>query len=130
MECLRETERQKPHAGPAVHDDLVNRDFTADRVDELWLTDIPEHKTGEGKLYLCAIKDVCSNRIVGYSIDSRMRARLAVDALDMAVKHRGYTRGVVVQSDMRNSISYRAVRSCVEASRAARLDGPCWRVWR
>ena len=41
---------------------------------ELWLTDITEHPTAEGKLYLCAIKDVCSNRIVGYSIDSRMTA--------------------------------------------------------
>ena len=45
----------------------------------LWLTDITEHWTGEGKLYLCAVKDVYSNRIVGYSIDSRMKARLAVD---------------------------------------------------
>ena len=40
----------------------------------LWLTDITEHPTGEGKLYLCAIKDVYSSRIVGYSIDSRMKA--------------------------------------------------------
>ncbi|MFD4443716.1 DDE-type integrase/transposase/recombinase [Nocardia sp. NPDC058519] len=47
----------------------------------LWLTDITEHHTGEGKLYLCAIKDVLSNRIVGYSIDSRMKTRLAVHAL-------------------------------------------------
>ena len=51
----------------------------------MWLTDITEHPTGEGKLYLCAIKDVCSNRIVGYSIDSRMKARLAVTALRNAV---------------------------------------------
>ena len=37
---------------------------------QLWLTDITEHPTGEGKLYLCAIKDACSSRIVGYSMDS------------------------------------------------------------
>ena len=49
---------------------------------ELWLADITEHWTGEGKLYLCAIKDVYSNRIVGYSIDSRMKSRLAVAALE------------------------------------------------
>ena len=42
--------------GPPVHDDLVNRQLTADRPDELWLTDITEHPTAEGKLYLCAIK--------------------------------------------------------------------------
>lgn len=51
-------------AGPPVHDDLVGRDFTASAPNELWLTDITEHRTDEGKLYLCAIKDVYSNRIV------------------------------------------------------------------
>jgi putative transposase len=71
--------------GPPVHDDLVKRDFTADDVNELWLTDITEHWTDEGKLYLCAIKDVFSGRIVGYSISDRMKARLAVNALDNAV---------------------------------------------
>ena len=57
----------------------------------MWLTDITEHWTGEGKLYLCAIKDVWSNRIVGYSIDSRMKSRLAVAALDNAVARRAST---------------------------------------
>ncbi|MEU4819926.1 IS3 family transposase [Micromonospora aurantiaca] len=58
-------------AGPPVHDDLVQRRFTADAPNRLWLTDITEHPTAEGKLYLCAIKDVYSGRIVGYSIDTR-----------------------------------------------------------
>src|SRR3954449_3133682 len=74
--------------GPPVHDDLVRRDFTAQGPNQLWLTDITEHWTGEGKLYLCAIKDVYSNRIVGYSIDSRMKSRLAVAALESAVARR------------------------------------------
>jgi transposase InsO family protein len=60
-------------AGPPVHD-LVGRNFTATCPNRLWLTDITEHPTGEGRLYLCAVKDVYSGRIVGYSIDSRMRA--------------------------------------------------------
>ena len=85
--------------GPAVHDDLVQRDFTADDVNELWLTDITEHWTDEGKLYLCAIKDVFSGRIVGYSIDSRMKARLAVNALDNAASRRGDVAGCIVHSD-------------------------------
>ena len=51
--------------GPPVHDDLVERDFTAEAPNQLWLADITEHPTREGKLYLCAIKDVFSNRIVG-----------------------------------------------------------------
>ena len=72
-------------AGPPVHDDLVDREFTAPATNQVWLTDITEHPTGEGKLYLCAIKDVCSNRIVGYSIDDRMTAPLAVSALRNAI---------------------------------------------
>jgi putative transposase len=68
--------------GPPVHDDLVQRDFTATAINTLWLTDISEHPTAEGKPYLCAIKDVFSNRIVGYSMDAHMPAAPAVDALN------------------------------------------------
>jgi transposase InsO family protein len=79
---------KKRTPGTAAFDDLVQRDFTADAPNELWLVDITEHWTGEGKLYLCAIKDCFSNKIVGYSIDSRMKARLAVAALSNAVARR------------------------------------------
>ncbi|WP_240762498.1 IS3 family transposase [Micromonospora sp. HM134] len=58
-----------------------------------------EHRTGEGKLYLCAIKDVWSHRIVGYSIDSRMKSRLAVNALHNAVARRGDVIGCVLHTD-------------------------------
>lgn len=85
--------------GPPVHDDLVERNFTADAPDQLWLTDITEHWTAEGKLYLCAIKDVCSNRIVGYSIDSRMKSSLAVAALENAVRRRDDVAGTICHSD-------------------------------
>ncbi|MEZ0341061.1 IS3 family transposase [Mycobacterium sp. pV006] len=85
--------------GPAVHDDLVGRDFTAGAPNQLWLSDITEHSTGEGKLYLCAIKDVFSNRIVGYSIDSRMKSRLATRALHSAVARRGDVAGCILHSD-------------------------------
>ncbi|MGX1249555.1 putative transposase [Streptomyces ambofaciens] len=86
-------------AGPPVHDDLVRRDFTAAGPNRLWLTDITEHATGEGKLYLCAVKDVYSDRIVGYSIDARMKSSLAVRALESAVARRGQVAGCTVHSD-------------------------------
>jgi transposase InsO family protein len=91
--------RNGKKSGPPVHDDLVERNFTADRQDQLWLTDITEHWTGEGKLYLCAIKDVWSNRIVGYSIDSRMKSSLAVAALENAVRRRDDVSGTICHSD-------------------------------
>jgi putative transposase len=86
-------------AGPPVHDDLVGRQFTAEGPDRTWLTDITEHPTSEGKLYLCAIKDVWSNRIVGYSMGSRMTASLAVSALRNAIALRSPAGTVVVHSD-------------------------------
>ena len=86
-------------AGPPVHDDLVERDFTAHEPNQMWLSDITEHHTGEGKLYVCAIKDAFSNRIVGYSIDSRMKSRLATTALSSAVARRGEVAGCIVHTD-------------------------------
>ncbi|RZU12463.1 transposase InsO family protein [Kribbella rubisoli] len=85
--------------GPPVHDDLVRRDLTAQNPNQLWLADITEHRTGEGNLYLCAVKDVYSNRIVGYSIDSRMKSRLAVAALNNAVARRDEVTGCVLHTD-------------------------------
>jgi transposase InsO family protein len=91
---------KKSTPGAPAHDDLVKRDFTARGPDELWLTDITEHWTREGKLYLCAIKDVWSNRIIGYSIDSRMKARLVVNAIDNAAARRdGDVAGCILHSD-------------------------------
>jgi putative transposase len=99
--------------GPPVHDDLVERRFTAERPNQLWLTDITEHPTAEGKLYLCAVKDACSNRIVGYSIDARMTADLAVRALRNAIALRGPV-DTVVHSDrgsqFRSHVYIRALR--------------------
>ena len=85
--------------GPPVHDDHVNRLFHAERLDQLWLTDISEHPTAEGKLYLCAVKDVCSRRIVGYAIGPRMTSQLADAALRTAIARRSPTGTVVVHSD-------------------------------
>jgi hypothetical protein len=53
---LKRHKASKP--GTPAHDDLVRRDFTADAPNELWLTDITEHRTDEGKVYRCAVKDV------------------------------------------------------------------------
>jgi transposase InsO family protein len=85
--------------GPPVHDDLVERVFAADVPNQLWLADITEHSTKEGKLYICAIKDVFSNRIVGYCMDSRMKSRLATTALSNAVARRGEVAGCILHTD-------------------------------
>jgi transposase InsO family protein len=93
--------------GPAPHDDLlavvdehgvVRHEFLADAPNKVWLWDISEHPTREGKLYICAIKDVWSNKIVGYSIDSRMKSSLARAAMRNAIALRSPA-GTVCHSD-------------------------------
>jgi putative transposase len=111
-------------AGPPVHDDLVLRDFTATALNQLWLVDITEHWTDEGKLYMCAIKDVASNRIVGYSIDSRMTAELAVAALRNAVALRNPI-GTTLHSD--RGSQFRS-RKFVELLKECGITGSMGRV--
>jgi transposase InsO family protein len=110
--------------GPPVHDDLVQREFTAPAPNRLWLTDISEHPTAEGKLYLCAVKDACSKRIVGYSIDARMTSELAVNALRNAVALRGPV-GATVHSDRGSQFRSHAYQ---RALREAGLRGSMGRV--
>ncbi len=98
-----------------MHDDHVQRDFTAQRPDQVWVTDITEHPTAEGKLYCCAIKDLFSNRIVGYALDERMTAQLAVAALRAAVARRRPGGVVVVHSDRGSQFRARTFRAVLAA---------------
>jgi putative transposase len=110
--------------GPPVHDDLLQRDFTATAPNQKWLTDITEHPTAQGKLYLCAIKDCASNRIVGYCIGERMTSDLAVTALRNAVALRS-PRATIVHSD--RGSQFRS-RKYVLALKTAGLTGSMGRV--
>ncbi len=111
--------------GPAVHDDLVCRSFTAERLDEVWLTDITEYPTGEGKLYIRSIKDLCSNWIVGWAIDSRMTKQLAIATLRMAIARRRPRGTVVVHSDRGSQFRSRAFRAVLNG---AGLTGSMGRI--
>ena len=95
--------------GTPSHDDLVRRDFTASAPNQLWLSDITEHRTTEGTLYCCAIKDVFSNRNIGWAIDERMKARLVVAAIEMAIARRGDVAGCILHSDRGSQFRARKV---------------------
>ena len=80
-------------------EDLVQRKFTATRPNELWLTDITEHPTWEGKLYCCVVLDLYSRKVVGWAIDRRCEADLVNDALSKAGESRTTSASTVIHSD-------------------------------
>ena len=68
--------------------DLVERRFDRPAPDQLWVTDITEHPTREGKVYCCVVLDVFSRRVVGWAIDSHQATPLVTNALGMAITNR------------------------------------------
>ena len=91
--------RVKRLKGVATADDLVNRKFHRLNLNELWVTDITEHPTREGKVFCAAVLDACSRKIVGWAIDSKQDSTLVVNALDMAIRARTPAPGGIVHAD-------------------------------
>lgn len=85
-----------PGAEPAP--DLVQRDFSVDRPDQLWVADITYIHTWAGFLYLAVVMDAWSRRIVGWSMANHLRTELVMDALGMAIAQRR-PKGVIHHSD-------------------------------
>ncbi len=101
------TTRPAPETGRPA--DLVERDFTADAPNQLWVADITYVRTSTGWVYVAFILDVYSRLIVGWQSSTRMFADLAIDALAMALwQRRRYSQdlaGLVHHSDRLNSPS-------------------------
>jgi putative transposase len=88
------------HAKPdQIAADLVDRAFTRSGPDQLWVTDITEHPTREGKVYCAVVLDAFSRRVVGWSIDAAPTAALVTNALGMAIQTRTPPAGTIVHSD-------------------------------
>lgn len=95
--CIRTT---LPGPSPVAAQDLVRRDFSATRPDEVWLSDFTYIRTWEGWSYLAVVLDVHTRRIVGWQVASHMRQSLVTDALEMAVASRlEHEDGLVAHSD-------------------------------
>jgi putative transposase len=85
--------------GVRVADDLVQRQFRPTAPNVLWVADITYLRTWEGWLYLAAVQDAFSRRIVGWSMADHMRSDLVVDALQMAIARRQPEEGLIHHSD-------------------------------
>jgi putative transposase len=110
--------------------DLVGRDFRPAEPNRLWVADLTEVATWEGKLYLAVVLDCFSRRVVGWQMAEHMRAELVVEALEMAVSRRKPEPGLVHHSDQGSQyVSLRFGQRCREAgirismgARASALD--------
>ncbi len=104
---------REPRQRPAP--DLVDRDFTVDGPNKLWVADITYVPTWAGFLYLAVVVDAWSRRVVGWSMANYLRTELVLDALDMAIRQR-YPLGVIHHSDQGSQYtSLEFGRRCREA---------------
>jgi putative transposase len=115
--------------GVRVADDLVKRQFRTEAPDVLWIADITYLRTWEGWLYLAAVQDAYSRRIVGWSMADHMRHELVVDALQMAVGRRRPAPGLIHHSGQGGQyVSLGFGQQCTKAgiSRSGGSTGVCW----
>jgi putative transposase len=116
------------HALP-VAPNLLDRKFAADRPDAVWLADLSYIPTGEGWLYLAAIKDLATREIVGWSMADHLGAELACDALRMALKRRQPPPGLVHHADrgvQYASGPYRAILARHGITQSMSRKGDCY----
>jgi transposase InsO family protein len=97
--------KRAPRTTDSRHDlpvapNLLERNFTADRPDQVWLADVSYIPTDEGWLYLAAVKDMATREVLGWSMADHLRTELCVDALVMAIQRHGPPpRGLIQHSD-------------------------------
>jgi len=112
-----------------VQDNLLRRNFAAPAPNQKWVSDITYIKVGRTWLYLAAVMDLFSRKIIGWALDRHMREGLILEALDMAISHRERKRGTVIHSD--RGVQYRG-NEYQEALRRHGLHssmsrkGNCW----
>ena len=111
-------------------DDLVQRQFDQGRLDAVWTSDITYLTCGEGDMYLCAIKDEHSKRVLGWSVADHMRTELVIEALDMAVVARGGdVAGTIMHSDRGTQYTAEIMKQACERYgllRSMGATGICW----
>jgi len=113
--------RPDPAATPAP--DLVGRLFDPGAPDRIWVADISYIPTGQGWLYLAAVLDGCSRKVVGWAMADHLRAELALDAFQMALQRRQPARGLICHSDRGSQYTAGVYTQALEAAGARQSMG-------
>ena len=112
-----------------IAENLLNRDFTATRPDEKWVSDITYIPTEEGWLDLAVVIDLFSRKVVGWAMENHMRTDLVIDAFDMALAHRRPLGDLVFYSDRGSQYASHAFRDRLELLKIRQSmsrKGNCW----
>ncbi len=112
-----------------VFDNLVNRQFDVAQTDQVYVADVTYVWTREGWLYLAVVIDLCSRKVVGWSMSSRMKAQLVCDALKMATWQRRPKAGLIHHSDRGSQYASKAFRQLLKAhgfKGSMSRKGDCW----
>ena len=106
----RPAERPRRTSASAIAPNVLDRQFTADQPNRKWIADFTYLWTAEGWLYVAAVVDLFSRRVVGWSMKAEMSAQLVTDALLMAISRRGRSDALLHHSDsQRINASFRAL---------------------
>ena len=112
-----------------VAPNLLDQNFVADRPNQVWLADITYIATGEGWLYLAAILDLFTRKVVGWAMRDHMRAELTIAALTMAIQRRHPGAGLIHHSDRGSQYAagdYRKVLQAAATVQSMSRKGNCW----
>ncbi len=113
-----------PDPAATFPEDLVNREFHPDGIDELWTSDITYLKVGDSEAYLCAIRDEGSSRVLGFSVADHMRTEIVLEALEQSVATRfAQVEGTVFHTDRGSQFSDRKVVELCESVGLVRSMG-------
>src|SRR5215210_4215297 len=116
------------HALP-IAANLLDRNFVAEKPDQIWLADIAYIPTGEGWLYLAVILDLFTRKVVGWAMREHMRAELTMAALTMAIQRRRPGPGLVHHSDRGSQYAagnYRKILQAAAITQSMSRKGNCW----
>lgn len=119
---------QSKHRHPVAENSL-GRDFTSAGPDQKWAGDVTYILTAEGWLYLAVVLDLCSRKVVGWSMSTEMRADLVIDALNMAVADRKPKPGLLFHSDRGVQYASERFRACLGElgiKQSMSRKGNCW----
>lgn len=124
FKCTTDSKHKLP-----VAPNTLDRCFSADKPNQVWVGDITYIRTAEGWLYLAVLIDLFSRQVVGWQMGERINQELVCDALEAALANRGHPKGVLLHSDQGSQYCSKAYRRLIlthQLTQSMSRRGNCW----